>query len=152
MNEGFDVMKKTLLFLGVAAVISGCSQPQGVGLGPLGGDTSDLPQNTRTEFEMAGLTPLPIYRFNFADTATPADALNAGGNRLRQASQNLEIVQESRTYFMRQVELNDSIYVVSEGDAPVASLVSVIRARTGCLVDPQPLRSEDAAVYTLDCS
>ncbi len=145
-------MKKTLLFLGVAAIVTACSQPQGVGLGPLGGDTSDLPQNSRTDFEMAGLTPLPVYRFDFADAATPADALNAGGNRLRQASQNLEIVQESRTYFMRQVELNDNIYVVSEGDAPVASLVSVIRARTGCLVDPQPLRSADAAVYTLDCS
>ena len=145
-------MKKALLFLGVVALVAACGQPRGVGLGPMGSDASDLPQNTRTEFEMAGLTPLPVYRFNFAAAATPADALNAGGNRLRQASQNLEIVQESRTYFMRQVELNDNIYVVSEGDAPVASLVSVIRARTGCLVDPQPLRSSDAAVYTLDCS
>jgi hypothetical protein len=146
------MMKKMLLLLGVAGALSACAQPQGVGLGPMGSDVSDLPQNTRTEFEMAGLTPLPIYRFSFAAAATPADALNAGGNRLRQAEQNLEIVQESRTYFMRQVELNDNIYVVSEGDAPVASLVSVIRARTGCLVDPRPLRSEDAAVYTLDCS
>ncbi len=145
-------MKKILLFLGVAAIAAGCSQPRGVGLGPLGSDTSDLPQNTRTEFEMSGLTPLPVYKFNFADAATAADALNAGGNRLRQAEQNLEIVQESRTYFMRQVELNNNIYVVSEGDAPVASLVSVIRARTGCLVNPQPLRSDDAAVYTLDCT
>ena len=145
-------MKKALLFLGVVALVAAFGQPRGVGLGPMGSDASDLPQNTRTEFEMAGLTPLPVYRFSFAAAATPADALNAGGNRLRQASQNLEIVQESRTYFMRQVELNDNIYVVSEGDAPVASLVSVIRARTGCLVDPQPLRSDDAAVYTLDCS
>ena len=145
-------MKKALLFLGVVALVAACGQPRGVGLGPMGSDASDLPQNTRTEFEMAGLTPLPVYRFSFAAAATPADALNAGGNRLRQASQNLEIVQESRTYFMRQVELNDNIYVVSEGDAPVASLVSVIRARTGCLVDTQPLRSADAAVYTLDCS
>jgi len=145
-------MKKSFLFLGLAALVAGCAQPQGVGLGPLGGDTSDLPQNTRTEFEMVGLTPLPLYSFSFADAATPADALNAGGNRLRQAEQNLEIVQESRTYFMRQIALNTNNYVVSEGDAPVASLVSVIRARTGCLVDPQPLRSEDAAVYTLDCS
>jgi len=145
-------MKKSLLFLGLAAIVAGCSQPQGVGLGPLGSDTSDLPQNSRTEFEMAGLAPLPVYSFSFSDAATPADALNAGGNSLRQADQNLEIVQESRTYFMRQVELNNNIYVVSEGDAPVASLVSVIRARTGCLVDPQPLRSDDAAVYTLDCT
>ena len=145
-------MKNILLFLGVAAIAAGCTQPRGVGLGPLGSDTSDLPQNTRTEFEMTGVTPLPIYRFEFADAATPADALNAGGNRLRLAEQNLEIVQESRTYFMRQIEMNGSNYVVSEGDPPVAALVSVIRARTGCLVNPQPLRSEDAAVYTLDCT
>lgn len=144
-------MKKTVCFLGFVA-LAACAQERGVGFAPLGSDTSDLPQNTRTEFEMQGLTPLPVYTFDAADSATPADALNAGGNRLRQAEQNLEIVQESRTYFMRQVELNDNIYVVSEGDAPVASLVSVIRARTGCLVDPQPLRSADAAVYTLDCS
>jgi hypothetical protein len=101
---------------------------------------------------MAGLAPLPVYRFSQTGPATPAAAMNAGGSDLRLPSQNIEIVQESRTYFMRQIELNGSNYVVSEGAAPVASLVTVIRARTGCLVDPQPLRSDDAAVYTLDCS
>ncbi len=147
-------MKKAVLLLGVLSGLAACAQPQGVGLGTVGaggGGVTD-PQSTRTEFEMAGLAPLPVYAFSMNGEATPANALNAGGTRLREAEANLEVTVESRTYFMRQVDLNDNVYVVSEGAAPVASLTGVIRARTGCLVNPQPLRSDDAAVYTLDCS
>ena len=142
---------KHFAFLGAVLALSACNE-SGVGLGPMGSDASDLPQSTRAEFEMAGLAPLPVYTFEGADGITPADALNAGGNRLRLAEANLQIVQESRTYFMRQVDLRGNNYAIAEGAAPVASLVTVIRARTGCLVDPQPLRSDDAAVYTLDCT
>ncbi|MGI9393191.1 MAG: hypothetical protein ACR2OY_00955 [Boseongicola sp.] len=147
-------MKKTILIVTTLAALTGCASERGVGLGTVGagGDGTTAPQSTRTEFEMTGVEPLPIYRFSTNGKATPADALNAGGNRLREEGANIQVTAESRTYYMRQVVLDANNYVVSEGAAPVASLTSVIRARTGCLVNPQPLRSKDAAVYTLDCS
>jgi hypothetical protein len=85
--------------------LTACTQPKGVGLGVTGagGDGVTGPQSTRTEFEMAGLQPLPIYRFNIAGAATPAQALNVGGTRLREEAANLQITAESRTYFMRQI-------------------------------------------------
>ncbi|MEK6216371.1 MAG: hypothetical protein N2B03_04040 [Boseongicola sp.] len=147
-------MKKAILFLVVTTALTACAQERGVGLGTVGagGGGVTAPQSTRVEFEMAGVEPLPIYRFSTNGAATPANALIAGGDRLRSADANLPVTAESRTYYMRHVELDANNYVVSEGAAPVASLAGVIRARTGCLVDPQPLRSKDAAVYTLDCS
>ncbi|MGI9388734.1 MAG: hypothetical protein ACR2O1_01650 [Boseongicola sp.] len=147
-------MKNAILFLAAITVLVACASGGGVGLGTVGagGGGVTAPQSTRTEIEMTGVDPLPIYRFSTNGKATPADALNVGGNRLRTEDANLPVTAESRTYYMRQVVLDDNNYVVSEGAAPVASLTSVIRARTGCLVNPQPLRSKDAAVYTLDCS
>ncbi len=147
-------MKKAILILAAATTLSACGNDRGVGFGTVGagGGGVTAPQSTRVEFEMAGVEPLPIYRFSINGAATPAHALNVGGQRLRTEAANLAVTAESRTYYMRQVELNGNNYVVSEGAAPVASLASVIRARTGCLVDPQPLRSNDAAVFTLDCS
>jgi hypothetical protein len=147
-------MKKVILFLAATTALAACGAPRGVGLGTVGagGGGVTAPQSTRVEFEMAGVEPLPIYRFSTNGASTPADALNVGGDRLRSEGANLPVTVESRTYYMRQVELDGNNYVVSEGAAPVASLTSVIRARTGCLVDPQPLRSKDAAIFTLDCS
>jgi hypothetical protein len=147
-------MKKAILFLAATTALAACDGPHGVGLGTVGagGGGVTAPQSTQVEFEMAGVESLPVYRFSTNGASTPADALIAGDGRLRGADANLPVTVESRTYYMRQVELDANNYVVSEGAAPVASLVGVIRARTGCLVDPQPLRSKDAAVYTLDCS
>ena len=149
-------MNKALAAAGVFLLaLTACNQPQGVGLGTVGagGEGSPGPQSTRTEFSMAGVEPLPIYRFTTAEAATPALALNAGdNNRLRSPESNLMVTVDSRDYGMRQIELNGENYAVVEGASPVASMPTVLRARTGCLVNPQPLRSDDAAVYTLDCS
>lgn len=150
-------MKPTgyVVALGVClGLLSACNQPRGVGLGPVGygGGPGTGPQSTRAEYEMGGLEPLPLYRFSTNGAANPAGALTAGGSDLRTAEWNLTVVVESRTYLMRQIELNGENFVVAEGAAPLASLPSVIRARTGCLVETGPLRSKDAAVYTLDCS
>ena len=147
-------MKKAILIISALAALVACSPQHGAGLGTVGAGGGGVtpPQSTRTEFHMAGVEPLPIYRLSINGQANPANALNAGGNRLRAEEANLAVTVESRTYYMRQVELDGNNYVVSEGAAPVASLASVIKTRTGCLVDPQPLRSDDAAVFTLDCS
>lgn len=136
-------------------LLAGCEERRGVGLGPVGyGGAAGGPQPVTTTFEMTGLEPLPLYRYRTAEVsdANPAAAITAGGSSLRTRDTNLEVVVEGRTYLMRQIELNGVNYVVAEGAAPLPSLPQVIRARTGCLVQTGPLRSGDAAVYTLDCS
>lgn len=148
------MVKQGLALALVIGVVSGCGGQRGVGLGPigLGGDPATLPASTRTEFEMGGVDPLPLYRFGTAGDPSPADAINAGGSDYRLPDRNLPVTVDGQTWHMRQIELNGENFVVVEGAAPTAALPGVIRTRTGCLVDPQPLRSEDAAVYTLDCS
>lgn len=101
---------------------------------------------------MEGVEPLPIYAGTVGGRASPAEALSFRNEELRTPEANLMVTVEARTYGMRQIELNGENFAVVEGAAPVASLPTVLRARTGCLVMPNPLRSEDAAVYTLDCS
>ena len=135
-------------FLALAA----CGGGEGVGFGPMGSDLSTLPQGTSAEFSMDGVEPLPIYAGSIAGEATPAEALSFRNSELRTPDRNLMVTVESRTYGMRQIELNGSNYAIAEGAAPVASLPTVIRARTGCLVMASPLRSDDASVYTLDCT
>lgn len=132
--------------------LAACAGDQGVGFGQMGSDLSTLPQGTSAEFSMDGVEPLPIYAGSIAGTATPAEALSFRNSELRTPDRNLMVTVESRTYGMRQIELNGENYAIAEGAAPVASLPTVIRARTGCLVMASPLRSDDASVYTLDCS
>ena len=132
--------------------LAACAGDQGVGFGPMGSDLSTLPQGTSADFSMEGVAPLPIYTGAIAGEATPAEALSFRNSELRVPERNLMVTVESRTYGMRQIELNGENYAIAEGAAPVASLPTVIRARTGCLVMASPLRSEDASVYTLDCS
>ena len=129
-----------------------CSDPSGVGFGEMGSDPSTLPPGTRAEFSMEGVEPLPIYKGTIAGQATPAEALSFRNEELRKEEANLIVTVEARTYGMRQIELNGENFAIVEGAAPVASLPTVLRARTGCLVMPNPLRSDDAAVYTLDCT
>ncbi len=138
----------------LASLLAGCAAPGGSDFNPVdSGIPGAGPQSTRATFEMTGLEPFPRYAFSTNGRNSPADALVAGGgSTLRSADRNLVVEVESRTYLMRQVELDGNIYVVAEGAAPVASMPSAIRARSGCLVQPVPLRSGDAAVYTLDCS
>lgn len=135
-------------FLALAA----CAGDQGVGFGTMGSDLSNLPEGTSAEFSMDGVEPLPIYEGAIAGNPTPAEALSFRNSELRTPDRNLMVTVESRTYGMRQIELNGANYAIAEGAAPVASLPTVIRARTGCLVMASPLRSDDASVYTLDCS
>ena len=138
----------------VAAIVglAACSSPRGVGFGPMGSDASRLPQSTSATFTMEGVEPLPIYAGTVGGRASPAEALSFRNEELCTPEANLMVTVEARTYGMRQIELNGENFAVVEGAAPVASLPTVLRARTGCLVMPNPLRSEDAAVYTLDCS
>ena len=147
------MMKKAILTIFALSVLAACNQ-QGVGLGTVGAGGGGVtpPQSTRTEFEMGGVEAPPVYRFSVNGDPSPADAMAAGASVLRTADSNLQVTVESRTYFMRQIQLNGENFVVVEGAAPVASLPGVIKTRTGCLVNPQPLRSNDAAVFTLDCS
>lgn len=133
--------------------LAGCEQDRGVGLGPVGaGGDLTAPQPSRATFEMTGLTPLPVYRFAAGGPVNPASAITVGGSRLRGANSNLAVAIGERTYLMRQVEIGDAVFVVAEGARPVDSLPRDIRTRTGCLVATPPLMSDDAAVYTLDCS
>ena len=147
-------MDKRAGIVGVAALVAlaACSNEAGVGFGAMGGEPGVGPQATSAEFSMEGLEPLPLYRGTIAGVATPAEALSFRNTELRTPEANLSVTVESRTYGMRQVELNGANYAIAEGATPVASLPTVIRARTGCLVDSNPLRSADASVYTLDCS
>ena len=138
--------------LGAICALAACSDSSGVGFGPMGGEPGVLPQGTRAEYRLDGLEPLPLYRGTIAGEASPAEALIYGNTRLREPSANLAVTVEGQTFGMRQVELNGENYVIAEGAAPVASLPTAIRARTGCLVDSNPMRSEDASVYTLDCT
>ena len=145
------VFRKSIILaalLGLAA----CSNPSGVGFGEMGSDPSTLPQGTSAEFSMDGVEPLPIYVGAIAGQASPAEALSFRNEELRKPEANLIVTVEARTYGMRQIELNGENFAIVEGAAPVASLPTVLRARTGCLVLPNPLRSDDAAVYTLDCT
>ena len=142
---------------GLAAIVIvglvGCGDPpRGVGFDNMGGSPSSGPQPTSAEYEMIGLEPLPLYRGAINGPATPAEALSFRNTELRTPEANLAVTLESRTYGMRQVELNGKNFAIVEGDAPVASMPTHLRARTGCLVLPGELRSEDAAVYTLDCT
>ena len=131
-----------------------CSQPQGVGLGPLGQPgPAQLPQSTTTSFALDGLEAPPLYSFTVgASQANPAFAATVGGSELRKNDANLILDVKGNTYGMRHVELNASNFVVVEGGPAIADLPAFIRTRTGCLVDSEPLRSGDAVVYTLDCS
>lgn len=138
--------------LSAVLALAACSNDKGVGFGPMGGEPGVLPQGTSAEFSMDGLEPLPLYRGTIAGAPSPAEALSYRNTELREPAANLAVTVESRTYGMRQIELNGANYAIAEGAAPVASLPTVIRARTGCLVDSNPLRSEDASVYTLDCT
>lgn len=147
-------MTRPFILAAALATLAGCEQPQGVGFGPesYAANPGGGPQATSAEFEMAGLEPFPNYSFRTNGANTPADALTAGGGTtLRGADSNLTVVVESRTYLMRQVTLDDNVYVVAEGAGPVATLPTVIRARSGCLVASNPLRSGDATIYTLNC-
>ena len=138
-----------LALLGLAA----CgAEERGVGFGPMGSEPGTLPQGTSAAYSLDGVEPLPIYAGTIPGEATPGEALIFRTSELREPSKNLIVTVESRTYGMRQIELNGENYAVVEGAAPVASLPTVLRARTGCLVDASPLRSEDAAVFTLDCT
>ena len=143
---------KTGLLGAFCLILAACSDQEGVGFGPMGGEPGVLPQATSAEFSMDGLEPLPIYRGAISGAPSPAEALSYRNSELRVPSANLAVTVESRTYGMRQIELNGANYAIAEGAAPVASLPTVIRARTGCLVASNPLRSADASVYTLDCS
>lgn len=135
----------------MAGVLAGCAGERGVGLGPVGyGGGAGLPQSTRTEVDMVDVERLPLYRF--PGEASAAAASIAGGSNLRRADANLQVEVEGRTYAMRQIEIRGSNYVVAEGAAPVSALPRAIRTRTGCLVDPTPIRARNATVYTLDCS
>ena len=148
-------MTKTFMTAAFATLaLAACDRPQGVGFGPesYASNPGGGPQAASVEFEMAGLEPFPNYKFTTNGANSPADALTAGGgSTLRSADRNLSVVVESRTYLMRQVTLDDKVYVVAEGSGPVATLPTVIRARSGCLVDSNPLRSGDATIYTLNC-
>lgn len=144
-------MSLKLSWIPVALALSACGGGQGVGLGPVGyGGPATLPASTRTEVVMEGLTPLPVYRYGGA--ATPANAATVGGSALRQPDANLAVEVDGSTYLMRQIEIGGKIFVVAEGAVPVGGLPSAIKARTGCLVAPSPLRSKTSTIYTLDCS
>lgn len=135
----------------MAGALAACGGERGVGLGPVGyGGEAALPQSTRTEVDMVDVEHLPLYRFSGEPSA--AAASTAGGSNLRRADANLQVEVEGRTYAMRQIEIGGSNYVVAEGAAPVSALPRAIRTRTGCLVDPTPIRAKNATVYTLDCS
>ena len=137
-------MTKTFMTAAFATLaLAACDRPQGVGFGPesYASNPGGGPQAASVEFEMAGLEPFPNYKFTTNGANSPADALTAGGCWLLAA--NLPTI--------RQVTLDDKVYVVAEGGGPVATLPTVIRARSGCLVDSNPLRSGDATIYTLNC-
>lgn len=148
-------MPATRMIICAAVVtLAACDQPQGVGLGPLGEPgPAQLPQSTSAEYQLGGLEAPPVHRFNVAaEQVDPAYAATAGGSELRKRDANLILDVKGNTYGMRQVELNSSNYAVVEGGPAIADLPVIIKTRTGCLVDSEPLRSGDAVVYTLDCS
>ena len=131
-------MKMLILLVVALATLAACSPKRGPGLGTVGAiNRADA---------------LPVYRFLMNGDPSPADAIAASEARLRTAQFNLQVTADSQVYYMRQMGLNDKNFVVVESAAPTASLPDVIQDRSGCLVDPQPLLSNDAAVFTLDCS
>ena len=144
---------RLMIFAGFLA-LAACDQPQGVGLGPLGEPgPARLPQSTSAEYQLGGVEAPPIHRFNVAaENDDPAYAATVGGSELRKRDANLILDIKGTTYGMRQVELNSSNYAIVEGGPATADLPVILKTRTGCLVDSEPLRSGDAVVYTLDCS
>jgi len=131
-------MKKSILVITALATMSACSPERGPGLGPVGA--------------INRVDALPVYRFLMDGDPSPADAIAASEARLRTAQFNLQVTVDSQNYFMRQMGLNDKNFVVVENSAPAEALTGVIKERSGCQVDPQPFLSQNAAVYTLDCS
>lgn len=140
----------SISFLAFAA----CSQPQGIGFDTLGQPgPAQQPQSTTTDFSLDGVEAPPVYSYTVgADMANPAYAATVGGSELRGSDANLILDIDGTTYGMRHIELNSSNFVVVEGGPTIADLPTIIKTRTGCLVDSEPLRSGDAVVYTLDCS
>lgn len=131
-------MKISILLIAALATLAACSPERGPGLGTVGA--------------INRVDALPVYRFLMNGDPSPEDAIAASEARLRTAQFNQRVTVDNQVYFMRQMGLNDKNFVVVESAAPAASLPDEIRERSGCSVDPQPLLSNDAAVYTLDCS
>jgi len=133
-------------------VVAGCGGG-GVGFGPVGyGGPGAAPQSTEARVSLAGLDPFPVYTYSTNGDNSPAAAAVVGGSVLRTASANLEVTVDGQAYRMRQVQLDDNVYVVGEGGQPGASMPAMIKARAGCLVEEPPLVSKQAFVYTLNCS
>ena len=131
-------MQKAFLAIAAIAALTACSPAPGPGLGPVGA--------------INRVEALPVYRFFMNGDPSPEDALAASEARIRTAQYNLRVIVDNQSYLMRQMGLNDENFVVVESAAPAEALVGVIRERSGCQVDPQPLLSQGAAIYTLDCT